>query len=1069
MNKSGFAHTSNINQNTNLWSTASSGGNACFYHDDDFCKSNGLKQFRHEFSFAISCAVSDDAYFYKNVYLSTETNYVVNVMVKSSFLKGETDDFSLLPAYIKIYAGSTLIASSIDCVGVNDEWTELSIGFNSGTHTSVTIRIGAVFSNITKREAVLFSNIRLDVIQPTKVLLMAYQSVSIPGHPSFNGNYTASNTYGVLDALNSMRDQFKAKFELVSNHKIILDITVKVVTNALNHISFFDNVETPYACVTPNDSKQTAEVDFTDYDCVICNYPVATQVYEGYEVYSGQFLGNYIWNPNDNTYIYSDPFSLDGALGFINLSKSYIQEFLDAHGGTHNMDGEIHEFTHFIQACASTLNKCIRKSYPFIDDLVWGTRDVYNQPVSFKRHNASYSNYGPFYEYLYLRAQNASQYPLYANYFSSFSNGTDYKYRWYYDIYNACTQDCYRDSGVWGMLSNWVEIGCTSMTYHMTKSIGLKPGVYCLINYSSKKYLDADLSNTQVTQSSRSYNTDQYWEFKPSTNGSFEIIPLKSNGKRLTATSSSAVTLSNAVSSVPANQRWIVTHVTGSRYVIKSVQYNTFLCLASQSDNYMILSTSSQSSGLGGWTAVNVNVAEEKLYKFTNAYSQKLVSYIPNSGNAVTQNTYLYDPRQIWQAQLGLDGYYRLSPVSNSSLCLTVQSSSAVYLQQSSGLDTQKWLIVDVGSGCCRILPKSYPLKALDLSSSSTSDGISLCLTSYNSSTTKMKWTASLLHSKGTFACRLKNAYSSLYIKQNHKASITNDVVQHSRREDSSYSGGWTTFDGDHKYSSYFVWEFQLQSDGYYKIIPLSTTYKRLTASAVSSNPATLSLDNDRVSDDQKWVLFELSDGKYRISPLNNIDKAIKVHGPNAIEDTYIELWNFGTSQACRWLIDEFDNTLHNKTFHVSFKIAPTKYMDGRDDNSGAARPASVPRDDIVTIYSSNSGNSQKWKFVLIDGYYEILPLSKQTYRLSGILLSKPNLNIGANDVRKKYADDSYEQRWLVEMVDNEYCRIIPRDDPARSLCLANDPGCGFNAEGNLVLLWLYNSTNEAKQLLAQV
>lgn len=183
MYKSGFAHTGNINQNTTLWSTGSTNGKACFYLDDDYCKSNALVQFRREFSYAISSDAADDAYITKTLHVSQNTNYVVNVMVKSTFLKAFTDDFSILPSYIKVLVGSTTLATSIDCVGITNEWTEMSVGFNSGTNTTVTLKVGAVFNSISKREAVYFSSIRVD--QRYCFWLILGYIINIPKKTSF--------------------------------------------------------------------------------------------------------------------------------------------------------------------------------------------------------------------------------------------------------------------------------------------------------------------------------------------------------------------------------------------------------------------------------------------------------------------------------------------------------------------------------------------------------------------------------------------------------------------------------------------------------------------------------------------------------------------------------------------------------------------------------------------------------------------------------------------------------------------------------------------------------------------
>ena len=139
MYKSGFAHTENISQDSNIWTTGSVNGKACFYLDPDYCKTNAKVQNRRDFSYVISCVGSENAFFTKTLHVAAYTNYVVNVMVKSTFINesASTSDFSILPHYIKVTSGSSVIAASIDCVGISDDWSELSVGFYSGSNTTV--------------------------------------------------------------------------------------------------------------------------------------------------------------------------------------------------------------------------------------------------------------------------------------------------------------------------------------------------------------------------------------------------------------------------------------------------------------------------------------------------------------------------------------------------------------------------------------------------------------------------------------------------------------------------------------------------------------------------------------------------------------------------------------------------------------------------------------------------------------------------------------------------------------------------------------------------------------------
>lgn len=1037
MYKSGFAHTDNIGNNSGTWICSSSNNKSCFYIDEDeYCNTNGLLQYRNEFSFVISSKSADNAYFSKIISVNQNTNYVVNVMVKSTFLKNTNLAFPFLPSYITALIGVTTV-TSIDCVGVAGDWIEMSLGFNTGNNTAVTINIGAEFSDSSNTEAVYFSNIRVDKINTTKILFIAYNNVNYTyGGISYTGSYSGN----VSQKLHAMAYQFEKVLKLVSNGKIVPEITEYVSPNTLTHLTVTSNAYT----VTMKNLLDNEGNSVLGYDCIICNVPISGDI-SGHTIPLGEYKGLY---KSDGVTKANQYDSLSGLTGFIALSKPFIEDYTTVEDNWQNNDGELHEFIHYVQDCASHLDKVARKYYPYLDDLDSSNKDIYGNEFSFKRENTIYTNYEYFYEH--LRNNNAYSY-LFTD-FSSYGTAGRMKYRWYYDVVNGYVQDCYRDSGVWGMLSNWVEIGCDSITYHMNKYLGIRPGVYKVINgYSSAKLLDSDLNNNnQITTSSDSYNTDHYWEFKPAAGGSYEIIPLADYSKRVTAISSSAATLSTADSQVPPKQRWNVVRVSGDYFTIESVLYSSYLRLPNQNANYVTLSSTIGSNNIGYWKLQEVNVVNEGLFKVKSLFSDKFVSYLPNIDNYVKQYNYQYEPGQVWQVKRCLDGYLQIIPLSKIDSCLTTPNYVDVSVQTNTEVDTQKWLIVDIGNNLLRLIPKSYPLKALDIEGPLVDEGTKIHTWDYDASANQMKWYVINFHDEEAFPCRVRSVFSNNYLKDNDNISVQHDVVQHSRNSTDQTSSNYI-------YSANFIWDFQLQEDGFYKIIPLSSPYKRLTAASTTMDPAVLSLELDRNTDDQKWFIFNLGQNKYRISPKNNVTKALVLFGPVSTDDAFIQLWTFNTSSEVRWYIEKFCESFYNTEYKLKTVRVPTKYMDARDDNSNSDRPESVGRDDIITIYSNNNQNTQKWQFTKLDGFYEINPKSNNNYRMSGIINSLDD----PNKLRKKYADESSEQKWIIEEIGSSIYRIAPRDNPSKSLVLTNEHG--FDVEGNLVQLWIYNDSSEVK------
>ncbi len=1020
MYKSGFAYKASINQNAYGWSTS---GNACFYIDEnDFCRSNSLKQFRNEHSYGISSSASGNAYIYKTINVTQNTDYVINVMVKSTFTVRNTSPVSSLPAYMEVSA-SGVSERSIELVGVADEWTEMSVGFNSGSNTSVTVKIGVDFpTNISGLESVLFSDIRLDKITPTKVLFLAYSSATI-SNLSYSSSYSGTAT-NLNNKLNIMATQFKNIIKKVSNGKVILQLATKISSLPLTNME----IDTTQKLVHVRFNHVLAnnpEINFSDYDCVICNVPIPYILGNGYSTYFGVFRAIY----NLTGSINKNYESLDEKIGFIHLSKDFLENF--SLTGTNNLDGEIHEFVHYLEWCASRLDKRIGEFYPYNDDY-----NADGDAFEITRDSETYHNYKAIYETKFKNNSSTYNWLIPTSLFTSqeISAGYAWKYRWYYDKLNGCALDYCRDRGFWGMRSNWVEIGCTEMTYHMKKCLGIKQGVYHVINNQSGKYVSSTVNASGYpTQSDKTYLADQYWDFVPAGNGTYEIVSLANSSKRLTATNSSSVILSPA--SGESNQKWRVVRATDTTFTIVSVAHNTYLSRASTTANYIALTSTLSTTGY--WRFANVNAVVNGIDKLINVNSSKLASVTTSGSYTITQQTYAYDLNQMWQAKLCADGYFQLIPLHSQTVCLTATSSGEqVAVQTNTEANTQKWLIVaDSVSGNYRIHSKAYPNKMLTSASSSTSVGTGIKLNS-DSTSALAKWNIESLHGNGSFVCRLENGLNSaMYMKEDNE-STGYDVVQHARISSTG---------NNYKYLANFIWEFQLQSDGFYKIIPLSSIKKCLTAANTSSSPAVLSLHCDKGDDSQKWVVIQLSDGKYRISPKNNITKAVKATATSS--NAYTQLETFTTSGLAKWNVNLFNVTgFAGNKYKMATQNASSRYFDARDDNSASAKSDTVNRDDIVTIYSSAQNNSQTWLFRMVDGFYEILPIFNYNYRMTAILTS-----LTAPTLRKKYADDSEEQKWIVEEVASNIYRIAPRENPSMAITLATyeEP----NEDGNYLHL----------------
>jgi len=1037
MYHSGFAHTDNIRYDETLWNIFPTNSKAYFYREDeDYCSHNYSLD-NYKYSLGIYAKSISSAYFQRTFSTTVNTNYVVNVMMKSSFVTNANKPFTTLPGFINVIVGSETI-SSIETVGISDEWTEISLGFNSRNNTQVTIRIGANFSEALNYETVLFNGIRIDKLKTTKLLFLAYNSVSYTGDDGFN--YSGSFTNNFSSKLLTVKTQFENAFRLVSNGKVIPEITTQYV-NRLNYLTITDTNYGPEL----KDIVRNGE-DITGYDCVLLFTPLSGEKNGRsyiYGVYTGIYDSNSYTSYRYDKLLDRYDFLFNG-VGYIYFSASFLEGFNV--NTLNNMDGYLHEFIHYLQDCASHLDKKIRKSYPAIDDLDRFNRNEYMENVSFVRENTTYINYELFYEH--LRDNNYYDYL-----FTDFINlGQTYKmkYRWYYDVLNSQVQNCYSSSGVWGMLSNWVEIGCEQITYLLSSNHGIKPGVYEIKNVYSSLFLDATLNASNApTQQNHSYMDNQYWEFKSCNDGSFEIIPFSCYTSRLTASSNSTVTLTS--SNNTNSQRWMVKVISSNYYIYSKLYPSVKLQLSSQSSSGGIgIKLGSSTSNSARWNIRNVNEVSDSLVSICSQFSEKCISAVSNGDYDITQNLYTADLTQIWKIKSCNDGYIQLIPLSDMNTCLTVISSSNIGLRQNTESNSQKWIVSKLLNNNYRITPKSYPLKCLDVRGPLIEDGTPIQLWNYQDSSNEMKWSISCIHNEGNVLARLRSCFSTFnYLKHNDDITIGHDVVQHSRTPESAYSG-WSYFDSNYEYSSHFMWEFSLQPDGFYKISPLSNHRKYLTASDTSNNPAELSLQSDYKDDSQKWLMIRLNDGKYRISPVNNITKAIVLFGPIVTDNAFIQLWTYNSTSEIKWFLEKIQFNFNGISYRIKSKMDGHRCIDGRINDDSA--PIESQRDDILSIYSSNDNQNQKWKICMKNGYYVIVSLESPEYSVAGIVSSKA----GSDSVRKKNRDYSDEQQWIIENRNGKYC-IIPKNNPDKCVCIYGP----FNRDGELLHLFTYNNNND--------
>ncbi len=989
-----------------MWATVSSNNVSEFYMDSrnvyegEIVTNNGA-----DYSLAIKSFSSDDASYIKTFSgLQQNTYYTVYTLVKSDVIINGKIPFS-----IKVINGGTTIATSIDARASVNEWKEVSIGFYTGSSTSVQIKLN---STPNQAATVWIDNIELNKTTPYRVLCLEIRSIT------FTNSDTQTQYVTTVPAgqkiMNGGGDStwsnsnFDYTMEQITDKKAPTNTDVLVLNNvtceaSLSGTSVF-NVSYPNL-VSPNSSCSTTiqnAMSTGNYDFVYTFLPFVTDANVKFQnvtrnIYLGVYMG--VYTPAGVSVSHGQ--RGDGNVGYAYIGRECFQSVANVActnttEASVPLDGILHEFHHYFGGINGTMNV----PAPNIDEMdkaaytaTMGTAP-YIQP--FVEPYGYTNNYDRYYDALRRSGSSLLRFL--------------WKYQWYSDVYNGNVPFKSTDNGTlintYGYSARALLKPDVTRTYYMKALCGVEDGIYNIRNHNSNLSLDSTITSTfncppgYTTLTQQNYSgIKQLWRFK-FISGYYEIIPQSDISKRLTYNSM----VMSMASSGNDNQKWIISCLTDGSFKISPKNYPErvieVMNASTQPDGAVQILNyggyACQSWNLIANRPVNDGIYDMRNYKSGLSLDSVTTTTIwcPAGMSTLTQQSYT-GINQLWKFQYK-EGYYEIIPQSDSTKRLSYVSM--VNAVTANGSDTQKWIVMKLANNSVIIAPKNYPARSLEVMNAWMLPAGVQCIL------------------YGGYDCQSWNlienkpVQNGIYKIENKNSELNLDSVI------TTIAGcpeGTTTLTQQIYSGLNQLWRFQYKN-GYYEIIPLSSDAKRL------SYGTTVNIANADNSDSQKWMIWADTNGNTILAPKNNPIGALEVMNASTLPDG-VQCATYGSNLHQKWNL-VMNRPVADGTYNIR------NYNSNLNVDSVITTTFNCPTGTSALTQQSYSGINQIWRVTMTnEGYYEITPISDITKRLT----NTPTINIAP-------ADGSDSQKWLVMRLSDGTMMISPKKFPGNSLEIMN-------------------------------
>lgn len=964
--------SSALSQNQdNKWDTFTPNSKSQFYYDYDVHnKKTEIGNEQTPYSLAIKSSGNDTPNYTMNYKVEPNKNYVISAYVKTTQVSSGKIHFT--------YDISPRINNSIDPPETenNTDWKEVSMGFNSGNNTSVTIKLQA---NFTTAGTLWLDNVRIDKTEPHKVAAVLFGNLNAVGNNKTNTGFvnykgTLLPEYKTLAAqYMSLFDEEIAEF---SKNKILTDSDVYIIEEPIASINSEGGAYTvTYQYVKEALAKQGVAI--SDYDAVFTGIPSPVDS-NAKQPYAGIYLGTY--DSNGNTINTLE--ELPGSTAFINWNwHTFDNNKLLNASNVCKMDGLIHEFSHYLGKKGEWYGNCCAIDFPSIDAFEKGV---------------VYDGYGTL---VTIRG-----YVDYNNYYRAITNNINgsqmiYKKQWYVDLFNDNVPSLTTLTGTSGYRSLWIMKHGYETDYLMKANCGIEEGVYFLKTRYAVKYLDChSFSTIYPQQKVGNYSASQQWHFKFS-NGYYEIIPISDQTKRLTLPATADGTdVTQIAANGSDNQKWSVLQLdNGSFRIIPKNDSNKTLEIEGPSkNNGAKAQVWSYSPG-----AAQMEWLFEKNQTIANGVYTLNISGSVNCLDSSASTPALAAPtkldKQQWQFTYS-EGYYEIAPISDPSKRLTANNVNSdgteVVQSAANGADSQKWIVILLNEGNYRIIPKLNTSKTLE-SRGNCNVGSIAQIFGYSTGGPNQKWKISNNKTLETGIHKLRVQGTTSNLTGNTKTMIP----EMAPADNSSRTQDW-------------LFEY---TDGYYEIIPVWNNNLRLTAEYPNNDGGVVSQKLRDNSDNQKWIVTQLNNGKYFIMPKSNTSKLLETAG-NSSDGKTTQTWGYinggGSNQI--WTIDSM-SAFSQGIYTLRIFGASNYYLDA--DKSP------------LQLNTGNSQLSQQWEFKLTtDGYYEIFPLSDTSQRLTAHLVYNDESRVFIS----KSTGSEYQKWSVIKSSNNDFWIIVPKLNPSK-------------------------------------
>ena len=246
-------------------------------------------------------------------------------------------------------------------------------------------------------------------------------------------------------------------------------------------------------------------------------------------------------------------------------------------------------------------------------------------------------------------------------------------------------------------------------------------------------------------------------------------------------------------------------------------------------------------------------------------------------------------------------------------------------------------------------------------------------------------------------------------------------------------------------------WNLVLGADGYYTIRSISNQgYFLDAANKTPSRGSNVSIWTNNSGTNQKWLIEPSDNNSYVIRNVANQSLVLDASGATPKQGANVSVWTSNGGKNQKWRISaivepSFDK---NKTYEITSL-----------SNSGFTLDAagSTPRIGAnVSIWTSNGGKNQKWRFVPAgNGYYYIQSVSNPNYVLDAAGKSPKrgsNVSIWTNN-------KGNNQKWKIEQLANG--SYVIRSAANQSYVL--DAAGSSPKRGANVSVWTSNGGNNQK------